>query len=300
MLPVDLSRACIDKIDLPHISDKNVEIFMLRLDKIHPVISGNKWFKLKYHLENFKQNNFIGILTFGGAYSNHIVATAYTANLEGIKCKGIIRGEKPPVLSHTLKECLDYGMQLEFVPREIYRQKNLLIASGQHFPGYYTIPEGGAGPLGEKGCREILDLVNKQPYSHIACAVGTGTMFIGLANSSFPKQHTIGISVLKGMKNLPDQFNDLVYPAAKKKYCKLFSDYHVGGYAKHTPELLAFMNDFYLQTGIPTDFVYTGKLVFAIKDLVKKGYFPQGSRVLIIHSGGLQGNLSVPKGTLIF
>ena len=273
---------------------------MLRLDKIHPVISGNKWFKLKYYLENFKKNNFYGILTFGGAYSNHIIATAYAAKLAGIKCKGIIRGETPPELSHTLKECIKYGMQLEFVTRENYRQKNLLIERGQNFPGYYTIPEGGAGPLGEKGCREILDLVNKETYSHFACAVGTGTMFIGLANSSLPQQHIIGISVLKGMKNLTDQFNELVYQPEKIKYSKIFYDYHGGGYARYTPELFSFMNDFYLQTGIPTDFVYTGKLVYAIKDLVKKGYFPLGSRLLIIHSGGLQGNISVPKGTLIF
>ena len=273
---------------------------MLRLDKIHPVISGNKWFKLKYHLESFAQNNYKGILTFGGAYSNHIVATAYAAKLKEIKCTGIIRGEEPRELSPTLKDCIDYGMQLEFVPREIYRQKNLLIENGQNFSGYYIIPEGGAGELGVKGCYEILKLVNKGSYSHIACAVGTGTMFMGLTNSSLPQQHVVGISVLKGMKNLPYQFNDLVFPAARKNYCKIFYDYHVGGYAKHTPELLAFMNDFYLQTGIPTDFVYTGKLVYGITELVKQGYFPQESSLIIIHSGGLQGNESLSKGTLIF
>jgi len=273
---------------------------MLRLDKIHPVISGNKWFKLKYHLESFKQNNYKGILTFGGAYSNHIIATAYAAKLRGIKCTGIIRGEKPHELSPTLKDCIDYGMQLEFIPRKIYKQKNLLIESGQNFPGYYIIPEGGAGTLGEKGCCEILDLVIKDTYSHIACAIGTGTMFMGLVNSSFPGQQVIGISVLKGMKNLPDQFNELKYPPAKIKYCKILYDYHFGGYAKHSPELFTFMNDFYLQTGIAMDFVYTGKLVYAITELVKQGYFPQGSSLIIIHSGGLQGNKSIPKGTLIF
>ena len=300
MLPVDLSRVSIDRIEPPQLDDKNIEIFMLRLDKIHPVISGNKWFKLKYHLENFKHDNFNGILTFGGAYSNHIVATAYTAKLLGIRCAAIIRGEKPAELSQTLEKCIEYGMQLEFVARDTYRKKNLLIECVPNFPGYYTIPEGGAGEFGEKGCREILDLINKANYSHVACAVGTGTMFIGLANSSLPEQNVIGISVLKGMKNLPGQFNELVYPAAKKNYCKIFYDYHGGGYARHTPELLAFMNDFYLKTGIPTDFVYTGKLLYAIMDLVKEGYFPKGSRILIIHSGGLQGNISLSKGTLIF
>jgi 1-aminocyclopropane-1-carboxylate deaminase len=154
--------------------------------------------------------------------------------------------------------------------------------------------------LGVKGCREILDLVNKSSYSHIACAVGTGTMFIGITNSSLPQQHIIGISVLKGMKNLPDQFNELAYLPEKIKYCKIFYDYHGGGYAQHTPELFSFMNDFYLQTGIPTDFVYTGKLVYGITELVKQRYFPQESSLIIIHSGGLQGNESLPKGTLIF
>jgi len=300
MFPVDLTKATVDRIEFPLLKEKHIELFMLRLDKIHPVISGNKWFKLKYHLECFKKNNYKGILTFGGAYSNHIIATAYVAKLQGIKSTGIIRGEKPRELSPTLKECIDYGMQLEFVPRDIYRQKinHNSIPTEQQFPGYYTIPEGGAGAMGEKGCREILDRVNKDAYSHIACAIGTGTMFLGLANSSFPE--VIGICVLKGMKDLPGQFNEMIHPPAKKKYCKIFYDYHAGGYARHTPELFSFMNDFYLQTGIPTDFVYNGKLVFAITDLAEQGYFPQGSSLLLIHSGGLQGNASLRKGTLIF
>ena len=303
MLPVDLSKASVDRIELSHLKEKRVELFMLRLDKIHPVISGNKWFKLKYHLECIKKNNYKGILTFGGAYSNHIVATAYATKLQGIKSIGIVRGEKPRELSPTLKECIEYGMQLVFVTRDIYSLKinyHSINETEQQFPGYYTIPEGGAGELGEKGCREILDLVNKNTYSHITCAIGTRTMFLGLVNSSLPDQQLTGVCVLKGMKDLPVLFNELIYSQVKKNYCKIFYDYHGGGYARHTPELFSFMNDFYRQTGIPTDFVYTGKLLYAITGQVKQGYYPNGSSLLIIHSGGLQGNASLPKGTLIF
>ncbi|HLF45783.1 MAG TPA: hypothetical protein VI548_05130, partial [Chitinophagaceae bacterium] len=157
------------------------------------------------------------------------------------------------------------------------------------FPGYYIIPEGGAGPLGEKGAGEILNLVNKTTFTHIACAIGTATMFNGILKSTGNKQQLIGIPVLKGLEKIAEQKNT-----------RIFNDYHFGGYAKYTNNLLVFMNDFYKKTYIPADFVYTGKLIFAIYDLLQKDYFPENSKILIIHSGGLQGNQSLPKGTLIF
>lgn len=288
----DIKRITIDNIHLPFLENKKVQLDMLRLDKIHPVISGNKWFKLNYHLENFATGNYKGILTFGGAWSNHIVATACAAYLQKIDCVGIIRGEQPSQLSLTLHDAIKYKMKLKFVSREIYRQKNnddFISLIKEEFPDYYIIPEGGAGDVGEKGVGEILQFAPDNNYSHIACAVGTGTMFNGLTKTAESHQRLLGIVVLKG-------WNEIV----QSNICEFINNYHFGGYAKHDATLLSFMNDLYSQTNIPTDFVYTGKLAFAIVDLVKKDHFNAGSKILMIHSGGLQGNVSLQKGSLIF
>ncbi len=280
-LRMNTAAATTDKVELPVLNKHDVELWVLRLDNIHPVISGNKWFKLKYHLQQAQQNKAEGLLTWGGAYSNHIIALACAARELGWKSTGIIRGEQAPVLSHTLQQALDYGMQLEFVSRDAYKNKTTA-----EYPSYYQVPEGGAGPLGIKGSREILDLTQKERFTHILCAIGTATMYQGLLSSALSGQQVIGVPVLKGGAKL--SFNDIQ------------SGYHFGGYARKSDALLAFMNHFYRQTHIPTDFVYTGKLLFATLDLVEKGHFPAGSRLLAVHSGGLQGNNSLPRGTLQF
>ena len=176
--------------------------------------------------------------------------------------------------------------------REMYRKKTKdesLLQLKTEFPGYYIIPEGGAGLPGEKGAGEILNLVEKTAFTHITCAIGTATMFKGILKLIDPQQQLIGIPVLKGLEKVSTQKNyNIIY------------DYHFGGYAKYTNDLLVFMNDFYKKTSIPTDFVYTAKLCYAIFDLIEKNNFPENSNILIIHSGGLQGNQSLPKGTLIF
>lgn len=293
----DIAKITLDRIHDPFLSSKNVYLDVLRLDKIHPVISGNKWFKLKYHLDNYDAGNKNGILTYGGAWSNHIVATACACYLKKIDCIGIIRGERPPQLSETLKQATAFGMQLIFASREDYRKQSagFLASIENEHPNFYIIPEGGAGAIGEKGAAEILELVPGSNYSHIVCAVGTGTMLNGIRKVVYPNQETIGIVVLKGWS---------VESAFKKENSapkeKMYFNYHFGGYAKYTSELLLFMNEFYKQTGIPTDFVYTGKLAFAIYDLIKKDQFTANSRILMIHSGGLQGNASLQKGSLIF
>lgn len=288
----DIKKITIDKVYAPFIQNKNVQLDVLRLDMIHPVISGNKWFKLKYHLDNFNAGNYNGIITFGGAWSNHIVATACACYLKKIKCIGIIRGEKPLHLSATLQEAINYEMDLKFISREIYGQKyskEFLDSMKKEFPGYYIIPEGGAGEEGEKGAGEMLQYANKKDYTHIACAVGTGTMLNGITEASSSDQNILGIVVLKGWKVENKMNNE-----------KMFLDYHFGGYAKYDLALIHFMNDFFRLTHIPTDFVYTGKLAFALFDLIKKDHFPPGSKILMIHSGGLQGNDSLQKGSLIF
>ncbi len=299
--PMDLSAAGVENIKLPALNNGNITLNVLRLDKIHPVISGNKWFKLKYYVQDAINNNYSHLLTFGGAYSNHIVACAYAATSAGLKSTGIIRGEKPKNFSATLKDALEHGMQLEFITREEYQNKHnpeFLQYLSQKYPGSYIIAEGGEGKLGFMGASEILNLVDKSQYSHLLCAVGTGTMLKGIASVSTNTQQVIGIPVLKGFEKWMDQQSDI--EDRVKQRTRVFTEYHFGGYAKNNTRLLAFMNEWYQSTHIPLDFVYTGKLLFAVDDLLKKNYFPRQSSLLVIHSGGLQGNRSLREQDLIF
>jgi 1-aminocyclopropane-1-carboxylate deaminase/D-cysteine desulfhydrase-like pyridoxal-dependent ACC family enzyme len=293
----------IDSLSLPELTERNVSAGVLRLDKLHPVISGNKWFKLKNHLQAAMKKSSQQFITFGGAWSNHIVAAAYAAQQTGLRAIGIIRGERPAVLSDTLRAAADYGMQLEFISRNAYKQKDdpvFLEQLRMRWPGAYIIPEGGAGVLGIKGSEDILETVDKSSYSHILCAIGTGTMYLGLANAMAPGQILIGLPVLKGMNDLSAISREGLHSPEKVPYCRIVPDYHFGGYARSTPELFDFMNRFYQATGIPSDFVYTGKLFYGMMDMLCKGFFPKGARLLLIHSGGLQGNNSLAPGVLDF
>ena len=274
---------------------------VLRLDLIHPVISGNKWYKLRYSLEEALQQEKKAVVTFGGAYSNHIVATAAACREAGLKSIGIIRGERSLNFSQTLQNAEAFGMQLFFISREAYREKALPDALLTHFPetALYTISEGGYGHNGARGAAEILSDDRFSDYTHFLAATGTGTTLAGLATGCRPGQQAIGISVLKGALSLNDEIIKLT-GTEKKENFSLLHDYHFGGYARKNAELTAFMNEWFRQTGIPSDFVYTAKLFFAVQDLLQKDFFPQGSRLLVIHSGGLQGNRSLEKGTLIF
>lgn len=273
-------------------------IDVLRLDKIHPVVSGNKWFKLKFPLERALQEGKSTIATFGGAYSNHIVATAFACQEAGLKSMGIIRGEKSANLSPTLIAAEQYGMELHFVPREQFRQKKALME--QFDNGYYWVDEGGYGSDGMKGASEIFSLIDSSVYSHIICSCGTGTTLAGLVNASFPHQTIIGISALKGHDGLERDIRALLPPSKQNIPFSIFHDYHFGGYAKHPKELAEWMKELWQKEHLPTDIVYTSKLLFAVKDLCSQQYFPAESRLLVIHSGGLQGNLSLPVGTLPF
>jgi 1-aminocyclopropane-1-carboxylate deaminase/D-cysteine desulfhydrase-like pyridoxal-dependent ACC family enzyme len=294
--PVDLSRITIDKLTLPLLLEKKLEASVLRLDKIHPLISGNKWFKLRFYLEEARTQNKKHIVTFGGAWSNHLLATAAACRQQGFKSTGIIRGEQPAILSPTLQQCIQMGMHLIFSSREEYRLKK--IPDSLASQDLYLVPEGGYGFLGAAGAATILETFPAQNYSHMACAVGTGTMMAGLINAKMPDQMIIGISVLRNNDDLVKSMRHLTKPADTNY--KIIHDYHFGGYAKYTQELFDHMNDFYRQSGIPSDFVYTGKLFAGITDMINKDLFPSGSRILIIHSGGLQGNASLGKGTLMF
>jgi 1-aminocyclopropane-1-carboxylate deaminase len=293
-----ISPLAFDNITVDNISvfcKNEVVVDVLRLDKLNPVISGNKWFKLRYYLEEARSQHKKGILTFGGAWSNHIVATAAACHMNGLKSIGIIRGEEPRQLSTTLLRAKELGMQLIFISRTAYQNKEIPAAIQPE--EYYFINEGGYGITGARGASTILEHCHNN-YTHYCCAVGTGTMMAGMINHSQAEQKTIGISVMKNNTGLEEMIQKLI--VNKTDNWKVIHDYHFGGYAKHQPALLQFMNEFYRQTGIPADFVYTGKLFYGIADLVEKKYFPAGSRLLLIHSGGLQGNESLSAGSLIF
>lgn len=266
---------------------------------MHPVVSGNKWFKLRYYLEEAKLSGKDTVATFGGAYSNHIVATAFACKDSGLKSIGIIRGEKPPQLSASLEEALQYGMKLIYVDREAYRNKERLIHQYAE-DNLYWINEGGYGIKGMMGAADILRLLNAASYTHIICACGTGTTLAGLIEAALPHQTCIGISVLKGHMNLEKDVMDLLPPQHQDKKFEIFHDYHFGGYAKHPATLIDWMNELWRAGQLPTDIVYTSKLLYAVKDLARKDHFTNNDKLLIIHSGGLQGNRSLPKGTLEF
>ena len=280
------------------LTGKKVELDVLRLDEIHPVISGNKWFKLKYYLQDAKASDKTTIATFGGAWSNHIVAAAFACKESALKSIGIIRGEKPGVLSETLKKALEYGMELHCVSREEYKEKEWIK---QRFANKncYWIDEGGYGLLGAKGASEILSTVDISAYSHIAASVGTGTMLAGLLLSA-SRQKVVGISSMKGNASMEKEILRLVSNQKTEASFQIIQDYHFGGYGKHPKQLITFINEIYIEHNLPLDIIYTGKTFFAIQDLIKKDFFEPGSRILMIHSGGLQGNRSLLAKVLVF
>ncbi len=284
---------------LSHFSNVDVEVDVLRLDLLHPIVSGNKWFKLQYYLTEAKELGADTITSFGGAYSNHIVATAFAAREAGFKSMGLIRGDQLPTLSPTLSAAVSYGMQLVFISREAYQNK-VILKQTHHRQGMYWIEEGGYGALGAKGASEILKVIDTTGYTDILCATGTGTMLSGLISAALPQQRLNGISVLKNHLQMEKEVRALLNSTDAAKPFTILHPYHFGGYAKHPPELISFMKKIWDTEKVPTDIVYTSKLLFAAADLLQTGYFPEKSKVLLIHSGGLQGNASLPPNTLPF
>lgn len=257
-----------------------------RLDLVHPHISGNKFYKLKYNLIEAQQQGFSQILTFGGAYSNHIAATAYAAHLVGFKSIGIIRGEelqnKP--LNPTLKTAQKFGMTLVFISRIEYKRRHcaeFLAHLQQEYPAHYIIPEGGTNSFAVKGCMEILD---SAPYDFICCPVGTGGTITGLIEATDSPTQILGFSALKGVNYTLN---------TTKSHWSITDQYCFGGYAKFPPSLKKFMQEFEQRHQILLDPIYTAKMMYGITDLIEKDYFPKNSRILAIHTGGLQGRDSL-------
>ena len=296
MQDIYLHNISTDKLSLPLFNQKKVGVTVLRLDKVHPLVSGNKWFKLRFYLEEAKTEGKKTIVTYGGAWSNHILATAAAARINNFNCIGIIRGEESTDMSRTLINAKKLGMQLVYISREDYRHQ--IIPEEFNSSDYYIIQEGGYGLHGANGAATILDHCKKEIYTHIVCAAGTGTMTAGIIKGASADSQVIAISVLKNNFTLEEKIKFLKEKTETPYHVN--HDYHFGGYAKKKPVLIDFMNEFFRQTGIPSDFVYTGKLFFAVNELISNNFFPAGSNLIMIHSGGLAGNASLSKGTLIF
>lgn len=279
------------KVDTKEIILKNttVKLFIRREDLIHPFVSGNKFRKLKYNLLEAKNQKKTTLLTFGGAFSNHIAATAFAGRQNGFKTIGIIRGDELAYKideNPTLKFAQENGMVFEFVSRETYRLKeadDFIENLRNKFGDFYLIPEGGTNDLAVKGCEEILN-ENDSFFDFICSSIGTGGTISGIINSALPHQKVLGFPSLKG-----DFLQKDIRKFAHKENWTLISDYHFGGYGKVSKELIEFINSFYQDNGIPLDPIYTGKMVFGVIDLISQGYFPENSKILMIHTGGLQG-----------
>lgn len=270
-------------------SEYEVELHIKREDAIHPMISGNKYRKLKYNIAFAEENGFKTLLTFGGAYSNHIAATAAAGAVFGFKTIGVIRGEELASKiegNATLRYARHCGMQFKFINRSDFRNKTaerFIEDLKTEFGDFYHIPEGGTNELAVKGSEEILTEADKD-FDFICSSAGTGGTLAGLINSAGPHQKVLGFSALRG-----DFLKADISKFTRQDHWELITDYHFGGYAKINTELIAFINQFNKNYDIPLDPVYTGKMLFGVVNMIENGYFAKGSRILAIHTGGLQG-----------
>ena len=277
----------LDPIDLRAFGISNKQVFVKRDDLIHPIVSGNKWRKLKYNIQEYFEGNYVGVVTFGGAHSNHIMAMSYLANFYDIPTTIIIRGEQPKKLSPTLKKCKDLGAKLNYVSREAYRVliDNTNLSKNQYV-NYFVIPEGGANSFGIKGCKDIVEEINVD-FDEIYCDVGTGATLAGLVTELNKQQFVNGVVVLKGAEYLANEINKFFPNSVKSKSYKLLHKYHFGGYAKNNNELIVFMRKFYEFTGIKTDPIYSAKMFYGMIEELK---LQENEKTIIaLHSGGLQG-----------
>lgn len=280
------------------------KVDLLRLDLLHPIVSGNKFYKLRYYIEFALAKGVSTVASFGGPYSNHIVALAFTAKEAGLKSIGYIRTNADEPMTPSLNEAKTYGMELVYLGRTNFQsKKEAILQSSEMNTDCYLIDEGGYGAIGAKGAATILTEQATSHYDTIICAVGTGTMLAGIINAADAHQKIIGIPVLKNEGSIDAEINALLLdnPIYKNNQpYTLLHQFHQGGYAKTNPMILDFMNRLWDAEKIPTDIVYTSKLLFGVEQLIKENYFDKDNSILVIHSGGLQGNRSLPEGTLKF
>ncbi len=293
----------IERLEDDLFAQKGISVDILRLDKLHPVVSGNKLFKLYYFLKSALESSHKHIITFGGGWSNHLVATAFACRELGLRCTGIVRSEVPDTLSRTLQQCRELGMHLQYAGRSMYNQKETTVFQQgltEQYGPHLLVPEGGYHPMGVKGAALIMNQVQQSSYSHIACSLGTATTVAGLISAAGENQLVMGFCALKGMTDIDKRLEYLLGGNYNKAAFLPVYDYCFAGYAKKDPAVFSFMNQVWQQQQVPTDFVYTAKMLYGVFDLARKGFFTPGSRVICVHTGGLQGNLSLPVETLTF
>lgn len=290
----NIGEAPLQEIYDPIFETSKIKVILKREDMLHPEVSGNKWRKLKYNLLEARKKGHHTLLTFGGAYSNHIYAVAAAGAELEFKTIGVIRGDEKAPLNATLSFAIEKGMLLHFVSREVYLLKNthhLQKELYNKFGDFYLIPEGGANKCGVKGCIEIVEDI-KEDFDYLCCSCGTGSTLAGLISALEGNNTVLGFSSLKGAgAGLKRDINNFVLECSKKEHAnwELIEDYHFGGYAKYNDELVQFINNFKAQTGIQLDPIYTGKMMFGIYDMISKNYFKEGGTIIALHTGGLQG-----------
>lgn len=289
----------LQRLQSPFLEQANIQLYVKRDDLIHPQFGGNKWRKLKYNLEYAREKQFDTLLTFGGAWSNHIYATAAAGKYFGFSTVGLIRGEEHKPLNTTLSFAKDCGMQLHYINRAEYRQKAEAAYQNkikQQFGDVYILPEGGSNSLALRGCAETVKEISNEiekPFDYICCASGTGATLAGLISAINPGQIAIGFSALKGGEFLNHEVETFLQREKTNSSTKnwhIETGFHFGGYAKINDALIQFMSDFQLQYGFALDAVYTGKMFYGLFELIKAKRFKPGTSIIAIHSGGLQGN----------
>ncbi|MBD2414893.1 1-aminocyclopropane-1-carboxylate deaminase [Nostoc calcicola FACHB-389] len=309
-MPLIFIPPFVQQINSKIASEAGVNLSVLRLDVMHPWVNGNKWFKLKYNLLEAKQKNFTRLLTFGGAYSNHIYATAAVGNLLGFHTIGLIRGEEKLPLNPTLSFAVQQGMELVYLSRQMYRQRNTTALDEylrQRFGEVFIIPEGGNNLNGVRGCTEIISEAMPTAdyaFDYICLACGTATTLAGIALSLHQGQKAIAFPVLKNGAFLGEEIENLLTnylasglpsPYTSPASWELMCDYHFGGYAKVNQQLLRFSQEFSSAHGVPLDYVYTAKMFYGVMDLLQQGFFGKGKSLLLVHTGGLQGNVGMEE-----
>ncbi len=292
-----LNQVPIEPFNHPLLSQHDVSVHVKRDDLLHSVVSGNKLYKLMLNLEQFKREDKKTLITFGGAYSNHLHATAFMGKSLGIKTVAIVRGEQLIPLNPTLKDCTDWGMTLEPVSRGLYRQKQQaaeIQAIIDKYPCPYVVPEGGANRLGVLGAAKMLDGVEQDNLDVVVVACGTGVTMAGIVSACAPHVKVIGMPALKAENWMADEVQGWLNTiGCGNRNWALQCRYHFGGYGKTKPELLAFMHEMEVRYNLMLDPIYTGKAFFGLMQMIEQGEIARGSRVLFIHSGGLQGRRGV-------
>ena len=287
------SESKLQTISHPLFEKYQLHVSIKRDDSIHPIISGNKWRKLKFNLDFAKKHNYTGIISFGGSFSNHIHALAFACQQQGLMSIGIIRGEKEYENNFTLSMAKKWGMELHFVDRKTYRLRedpNYLAELQESYPDYLTVPEGGSNTLALKGVGEIITELNQQcEFDTLLTPVGSGGTLAGLIKADVNQHNLIGIAVLKQNGYLTEQVNTLLENSSNYSNWQIMSEFHRGGYAKFSKEDAQNILIFNQQTGFTFEPVYSGKMILALLALIEQQYFPKGHRIVILHTGGLQG-----------